>query len=458
MTDLRAAALLLFLVGGVAAAQDAAAPPAAEEAADESAADSEKTVEIDPVAEDGEIERRLTEILDATGWYEDAAVDVRDGVAFLSGVARDERTKTRAAEIARGTESVVAVINQLSVRDPDIWDFAPAAAEFRELLRETVQFLPKLLLAMAVLGLTWLAWKLARRAARAVLSRRIPSPLLTTVLSNVAALPVFLAGVYLALRVSGLSQLAATVVGGTGLIGLVVGIAFRDIAENFLASILISVNRPFALGDLVEVEGHRGVVQSVTTRGTMLMTLEGNHVHVPNAAVYKATVVNFTANPNVRQEFVVGIDYEDSVSLAQETALKTLKDSPYVIDDPAPLVLVEELGASTINLRVLFWIDAEKHGFLKVRSQVIRQTKADMAAAGLHFPDGEREQIFPHPVAIRLLQEGEGEQPAEAAAEQAPADEDAAAGGEGDMTSEAHEIRRQAEQSRRPDGSEELLG
>src|SRR5690606_37970753 len=133
-------------------------------------------------------------------------------------------------------------------------------------------------------------------------------------------------GLYLVLKVSGLTRLAVTVLGGTGLMGLVLGFAFRDIAENFLASILISMQNPFASGDLIEVAGHTGFVQSVNTRSTLLITLEGNHVQIPNATIYKETITNFTAIPNARFDFLVGIGYDDSLTLAQSVALQVLLD------------------------------------------------------------------------------------------------------------------------------------
>ena len=72
------------------------------------------------------------------------------------------------------------------------------------------------------------------------------------------------------LSVAGLTRLAATVLGGTGVVGLVVGIAFRDMAENFLASVLISIKRPFRIDDLIEVQGKKGFVQSVDYTGNAL--------------------------------------------------------------------------------------------------------------------------------------------------------------------------------------------
>src|SRR5690606_4554593 len=159
--------------------------------------------------------------------------------------------------------------------------------------------LPMIGVVFFFLLLTWLAARVAVWLAGRIFERRMTNRLLRQVAARAVAIPVFLLGLYLILRVSGLTQMAATVVGGTGLLGLVLGIAFRDIAENFLASILISIQRPFAIGDLIEVEGQQGFVQSVTTRGTLLMTLSGNHVQLPNSMIYKAVIRNFTANPSL---------------------------------------------------------------------------------------------------------------------------------------------------------------
>src|SRR5690606_3279323 len=129
----------------------------------------------------------------------------------------------------------------------------------------------------------------------------------------IVAAPVLLIGIYLVLRITGLTKIAATVVGGTGLIGLILGFAFRDIVENFLASVLISIQRPFRLGETIQVLNFTGVVQAVTTRGTVLMTLEGNHVQIPNTTIYKEAIVNLSANPNIRMDFMVGIGYDASI-------------------------------------------------------------------------------------------------------------------------------------------------
>ena len=195
----------------------------------------------------------------------------------------------------------------------------------------------------------------------------------------------FSLGVYIIMRVFGLTQLALTVVGGTGLIGIV-GSHSGKSPNNFLASIFLSMQRPFETGDLVEVSGETGYVQQLNMRTTILMTLDGNLVQIPNASVYKSNLRNFTTNPNRREDFVVGIGYDDAIDDAQEIARKVLADHPAVLNDPEPSVLADSLGRSTVNLRVYFWLNGRTHSWLKVRSSVIRLVKRAFQKHGISMP------------------------------------------------------------------------
>ena len=245
---------------------------------------------------------------------------------------------------------------------------------------------------------------LVTRGSRAFLRRRIRTKLLQNVIARGTGGLVLLCGAYLILRASGLTQLALTLVGGTGLIGLVVGIAFREITENFLASIFLSMQRPFETGDLVEMSGETGYVQQLNMRTTILMTLDGNLVQIPNAIVYKCNLRNFTTPSNRREDFVVGIGYDDAIDEAQEIARKVLASHPAVLSDPEPSVLVDSLGRSTVDLRVYFWLNGLEHSWLKVRSSVIRLVKRAFQKHGISMPDEAREVVFPHGVPVTVLE------------------------------------------------------
>ena len=420
-------------------------------------------VGVNPVARDEEIRKRLQSVFDATGWFTDPRVEVREGVVFLNGGSETDELKKWASDLARNTQDVVAVANRMEVIEPSVWDFSPAWDGLLVLWRDFIRSLPFFLSGLLILALSAGAGVLATRLARTFLRRKVRANLLRSVMARGTGVMVFLGGVYIVMRVSGLTQLALTVVGGTGLVGLIVGIAFRDITENFLASIFLSMQRPFETGDLVEVTGVTGYVQQLNVRTTILMTLDGNLVQIPNATVYKSNLRNFTSNANRREDFVVGIGYGDSINEAQEIARKVLVEHPAVLIDPEPSVLADSLGTSTVNLRVYFWLNGREHSWLKVRSSVIRQVKLAFQNHGISMPDEAREVVFPHGIPITMEngkpRETHDGSPVERLPSKSPREESDAAStkAEGGLTSEAGVIEEQARQVQPLNDGENLL-
>lgn len=424
-------------------------------------------VDVQPIAQDTQIDERLTGILEATEWFLTPEVEVHDGVVFLDGRTHTEARRQWAGHLARNTQDVVAVVNRIEIIPRPAWDFSPARAEIRALWRGVIQAIPLLFFGIVILVLSWWAAKLVARVSQHLLRGRLSSPLLAAIAARTLAIPVFLLGVYLVLQVAGLTRLAMTLLGGTGIAGIVIGFAFRDIAENFLASLLLSMRRPFRSNDLIEVAGNTGIVQQMNTRNTILMTLEGNHVQIPNAIVFKNTIINYTANPNRRADFVVGIGYDDSIVQAQELIAHILHDHPAVRQTPEPMVLVEELGAATVNLRVYFWYDATQYAPDKIKSSLVRLTKRVLQDAAISMPDEAREVIFPKGVPIVQMQQLEELPPqepqagmeglAERPSTPIPSPEPLTTAAEGDLRSEEQEIQKQAKQSRTPGEGENLL-
>lgn len=405
-------------------------------------------VEVQPVAKDDAIRQRIADILKTTSWFREPKVTVQDGIVFLKGTTENDESKQWAGNLAKNTQGVVAVVNQIEVLPSTVWDFDPTFQVVSDLARGFLRMLPLIVVALVVIALSWIFTKLTVYGLRRGLVGRSLSHLLREVMARAGGMLVMLAGLYLVLRIAGLTQLALTLVGGTGLIGLVLGIAFRDITENFLASLFLSVQQPFREGDLVEVADVTGYVQRLTSRTTVLMTLDGNQVQIPNSTVFKSTIRNFTSNPNRRDDFMVGIGYDDSISFAQEVALKVLAEHPAVLQEPEPSVLVENLGASTVNLRVYFWLDGRRHSWAKVKSSVIRHIKRAFQDAGISLPDEAREVTFPHGVPVRMIQDERAAEPA--LAKQTVEAETVATKAEAGLQSEAGEIQEQARSSWTP--------
>jgi len=361
------------------------------------------TLAIEPVAQDEAIRDRLKSVLDATGWFPQSRVRVESGVVFLEGPATSDELKKWAGDLARNTEGVAAVANQLEVADASAWDFSVAFSGLSGLRQDIAGAMPMLVFGIVTLGLFAVAAWFSARGVRAVLRGRVRAKLLRDLLAMAAGVIVLFIGAYIVLRVSGLTQLALTLVGGTGLIGLALGIAFRGITENYLASIFLSVQRPFQTGDLVEISGVTGYVEQLNIRTTVLMTLDGNLAQLPNATVYVSTIRNFTAMPNRREDFTIGIGYDDPIDRAQEVARRVLAHHPAVLKEPEPWVLADSLGSSTVNLKVYFWLNGRENSWLKVRSSVIRLVKRAFQEQGISMPDEAREVVFPNGVPVTLL-------------------------------------------------------
>ena len=422
------------------------------------------SVTVNPAANDQEIANRLQGILELTGWFVTPRVSVRQGIVSLDGRTDNQEHQRWAGDLAEKTQDVVAVVNRIKVETDVGSTFGRAGEEISGFYREAVESWPLVVISLVILVVTWFIAKLVSLLARRFFSSRVASPLLLAVVTRAFSIPILLLGVYFILQVAGLTRLALTVLGGTGLAGIVIGFAFRDIAENFLASLLLSVRNPFRSGDLVEVAGHTGIVLNLNTRSTILLTLDGTHVQIPNATVYKSTIKNFSSNPNRRATFMVGIGYNSSAAKAQRLIVRVLEEHPAVLDSPEPLVLVEELGAATVNLRIQYWFDSAIHSPAKINSALLRQTKNALMDGGIELPDPAREIVFPKGVPV-TMSEGlaapesrprseapTGQHPSTPAPEEASDSTDS----EGSLSSELHELSDQAENAV-PEAKENLL-
>ncbi|MBZ0161655.1 MAG: mechanosensitive ion channel [Notoacmeibacter sp.] len=391
-----AALAIFFIISTHAAAQPVDQPAAPDQA-----------VAIEPVARDEAIEARISRILDATGWYRGVEVAVDEGIVFLDGIAGSPEQRTWARDLAARTEGTVAVVNRIEVREAVNWNLTPALSEIEALARSIIVALPLIVLAVLILPLAWWLSSAIASLMRRVLAPWVEQDFLRNVIARTIAIPVLLIGVYLMLQVAGLTGLAVSLLGGAGVMGIVLGFAFRDIAENFLASLILSIRRPFRQGDVIGVAGFEGVVQTMNTRSTILLTIDGNHVQIPNAMVFKSTIVNYTAAPARRVTTDVGVGYDASIGDTQRLIVEVLRGHHAILDDPPPMALVDALGSATVSLKVHFWIDGRTLSPHRVRSSALRLIKRALVEHGVSMPDEAREVIFPQGVPLVHLDESQ---------------------------------------------------
>jgi len=218
--------LITLLLPMYSQAQQTDTTPAIEELE----AETDNRVEVQPISSDDAIKERLTNIMVSTGWFDNIQVEVNDGVVFLDGGTLSDKYRSWAGDLANRTRDVVAVVNRIQVKTGPAWNLAPAIDVIRNVMQQTVRALPMIGLALIIFVISIGAARAVASVMRKLLSERL-NPLVLSMAARTLALLTFLLGLYLVLHVAGLTRLAATVIGGTGIAGLVAGIAFRDILD-----------------------------------------------------------------------------------------------------------------------------------------------------------------------------------------------------------------------------------
>lgn len=310
---------------------------------------------------------------------------VENGVVFLRGQALTNEASTRAEELAGAMPGVLYVDNQLA-EALDVSDrLTPTWERIRDFMLDLGRRLPIILLALFILAVFWFLSKVLvlwewpfERLTKNVLARGLIKQAMRVV--------VVIGGLLIALELLDATTIVGAVLGTAGVFGIALGFAFRDIAENYLASVLLSLRRPFEANDLVQIESFIGRIVRLTMRETILMTEDGNHVRISNATVFKSNITNFSRNPRRRFDFRVGIGTEEPLAGALSLAVSTLKGLDGVLEEPRPQGFVETLADSSVTLWITGWVDQSSFGFLKVKSEAIRQVKEAFDDAGISMP------------------------------------------------------------------------
>jgi len=265
--------------------------------------------------------------------------------------------------------------------------FSAALELMESKLVKLVANAPLLLVAiLIVLFSMWLGNFVARRMR--VLTRIARSnPYMDGLLRGIVRGLIILAGVLIALDLLQWTSLVGAVLGSAGVVGLVLGFAFKDIVENYIAGVLLSLRRPFAPGDHVRIDEHEGKVVSLTSRATILMTMDGNHLQLPNSLVFKSVLLNYSRNPRRRFEFETSIGSRASWHQAMDTGVVALASVDGVLAEPAPSVLIKSLSDGGAVLQFLAWIDQTRNDLGKVRSEAMRRVRKTLREADILPPD-----------------------------------------------------------------------
>ncbi len=197
---------------------------------------------------------------------------------------------------------------------------------------------------------------------------------------------IILLGVLIALTIVIPSLNPADLLAGLGVGSVAIGFAFKDILQNWLAGLLLLIRQPFQVGDQIVVNGYEGTVDWIETRATIITTYDKRRVIIPNADVYSSAVTVNTAHPLRRSQYDLGIGYGDRIDTARDRILAALADSPGVESDPKPEVLVWDLAASWITLRVRWWTNSVRTDVVHAQAAALERIKLALDEAGIDMP------------------------------------------------------------------------
>lgn len=348
--------------------------------------ETEPPASIAQQVDDASTEARLRGIFGQVPELADVQVEVNAGVAHLRGTVLGQEHIDRAVGLVEAQPGIVFVENDLSANTDLRERLGPVSEQAWSEIRNLLGQIPLFVVAIAILALFWLVGSWLSRWDR-LFGRMSNKPLLRTTAGQVVRLGFILLGALIALELLDATSLVGAVVGTAGVFGLAVGFAFQDIVENYLAGLLLSLQQPFSKDDTVKVNDVTGVVVRLTTRNTLLLSADGNHIYLPNADVFKSTLTNYSRNPHRRFDFAVGVGVEEDLREVISTGLRTLGEMDSVCAQPAPSLRIEALGDSSVVMRVYGWVDQRTHDFLAVRTEAIRQVKQAFDVAEYDMPE-----------------------------------------------------------------------
>lgn len=275
-------------------------------------------------------------------------------------------------------EAVDRVIRIRSLED--VWTLA---GEFQV---ELISFALKLLLALAVLFVFFLISRaihagLGRVFQRARVEEDAADLLRTVVKYTILGLGLILALDQVAFDVTG-------ILAGLGVAGLALGFAAKDTLANFIAGVTILWDRPFRVGDRVEIDGEFGQVKRITLRSTRVHTNQNEVVIIPNQNVANNKIINHTMQASLRLDVPFGIAYKEDIDRAREVVLAVAEGDDRLRERPAPVVVLTEMAESSVNFELRVWIK-NPHLEVPLDLEYRERIKKALDAAGISIP-------FPH--------------------------------------------------------------
>lgn len=279
-----------------------------------------------------------------------------------------------------------------SVLDPDVVGglLADRWGESREwLAANSGKLVVRTLTIVLVLVVFGVLARLGRRGVKAVLgaARVDVSELLKRLLIGLTSKMIWFVGFLVVLSMLGVD--VGPALAGLGIAGFVIGFALQDTLSNFASGLMIMFYQPFDVGDFITAGGVSGAVQSLTLVSTMINTPDNQLMIIPNNKVWGDVINNVTAEDTRRVDLVFGISYQDDIEKARGIMREVVSGHELVLDDPAPVIRVNNLGDSSVDFVCRPWCRTED--FWTVRWDIMETVKNRFDAEGVSIPFPQRD-------------------------------------------------------------------
>ena len=246
-----------------------------------------------------------------------------------------------------------------------------------------VDFAINVISAVLIFFVGWLAIRLIGAAVTRALTRNGKKKTLFT--SFVSSVVMKICWAILLVMVLGrLGVDVAPLIAGLGVTGFILGFAFQESLGNLASGMMIAINEPFKVGDVVDAAGHTGAIVEVNMMATVMATADNKRIVLPNKSVWGGPIVNYSALDKRRVDLQVGIAYGENVERAISVIRETVAKVPGVLAEPAPAVAVAGLDESQVTINVRPW---SKNGdYWAVYSGVLQAVKEELDRAGIEIP------------------------------------------------------------------------
>ena len=258
--------------------------------------------------------------------------------------------------------------------------------DIKALNTKLVAFFPNLLGALILIIVFWMITSIVRKVLSSFLQRsKVPKEVQGLLLRVTHYAIVTVAVLTIADQIGiNITSLLA----GVGVAGLALSFAARDTIENIISGVTLIIDQPFKEGDWVAIGDLHASITEIRLRTTVLTTFDNETIVIPNKSIAQDRIVNYTLTPRTRVKILFGIAYKENIDEARKIILSTIDGDQRILNDPAPQVIVTDLGDSSVNMQLRFWILDPLYKF-SLQCEYTEKCKKALDTAGIEIP-------FPH--------------------------------------------------------------